>query len=160
MRASLARLWPGSLAGRLVILLVAALALAQLGLTLILRMQQDALLDGVIHGQALNQTVALARLLTDYPAADGDRIARAFGSRGSCASVARRSAISRGCCARCCMASSPGRRSSRSSRSDRTGIPARQAVPDRRQARLPWIAVRRRRMASVPAGRAASPPSR
>ncbi len=88
MRASLARLWPGSLAGRLVILLVAALALAQLGLTLILRMQQDALLDGVIHGQALNQTVALARLLTDYPAADGDRIARAFGSRGSCASVA------------------------------------------------------------------------
>ncbi len=146
MRASLARLWPGSLAGRLVILLVAALALAQLGLTLILRMQQDALLDGVIHGQALNQTVALARLLTDYPAADGDRIARAFGSRG--------------CCARCCMASSPGRRSSRSSRSDRTGIPARQAVPDRRQARLPWIAVRRRRMASVPAGRAASPPSR
>lgn len=88
MRAALARLWPGSLAGRLVIMLVAALALAQLGLMLILRMQQDALLDGVIHGQALNQTVALARLLTDYPATDGERIARAFGSRGSCASVA------------------------------------------------------------------------
>ncbi|MCX5480671.1 ATP-binding protein [Kaistia geumhonensis] len=88
MRASLPRLWPRSLAGRLVIMLVAALALAQLGLTLILRVQQDALLDGVIHGQALNQTVALARLLTDYPASDGERIARAFGSRGSCASVA------------------------------------------------------------------------
>lgn len=87
MRTAVARLWPDSLAGRLVIMLVAALALAQLGLTLILRVQQDALLDGVIHGQALNQTVALARLLTDYPAADGDRIAGAFGSRGSCASV-------------------------------------------------------------------------
>ena len=80
----LARLWPRGLAGRLVVMLVAALALAQLALILILRMQQDAFVDSIVHGQAMNQTVALARLLTLYPSADGETIARAFGSRYSC----------------------------------------------------------------------------
>ncbi len=80
----LVRLWPRGLAGRLVVMLVAALALAQLALILILRMQQDAFVDSIVHGEAMNQTVALARLLTLYPPEDGDRIAKAFGSRSSC----------------------------------------------------------------------------
>ncbi len=87
MIQGLARLWPRGLAGRLVMMLVAALALAQVGLILILRTQQDALVDSIVHGQAMTQTVALARLLTLYPPGDEDRIAAAFGSRESCVTI-------------------------------------------------------------------------
>ncbi len=83
----LARFWPRGLAGRLVMMLVAALALAQVGLILILHTQQDALVDSIVHGQAMTQTVALARMLTLYPPEDGERIAAAFGSRESCVTI-------------------------------------------------------------------------
>ena len=39
------------------------------------------------HGQALAQTVALARLLDAYPVSEGERLATAFGSKFSCARV-------------------------------------------------------------------------
>jgi len=80
-------LWPASLAGRLAVLLVGALAIAQLVLTLVLSNQQELVVEGLMHSQALNETVTLARLLNQYPAADGPQLAGAFGSRGSCATV-------------------------------------------------------------------------
>ena len=83
----LARLWPQSLAGRLTFLLVAALAIAQLALTLVLRTQQDSVVEGLIHSQALNQTVTLARLLNASPLQDDARLTDAFGSKQSCSSV-------------------------------------------------------------------------
>lgn len=86
MRA-LSRLWPSSLAGRLVILLVAALALAQVALILVLRSQRDAMVDGIAHSQALNQTVTFVRLLAAYPSREGARIAASFRSRETCASL-------------------------------------------------------------------------
>jgi signal transduction histidine kinase len=81
------RLWPRSLAGRLVLLLVAALAAAQFALVFILRSQQDNIVEEMAHGQALSQTVTLARLLTTYPPDAGEALATAFGSRESCARV-------------------------------------------------------------------------
>lgn len=83
----LRRLSPRGLAGRLVLLLVAALALAQLLLVLLLRSQQDALIEGIIRGQALSQTVTLARLLDSHPPAEDTRLASAFLSREACAWV-------------------------------------------------------------------------
>lgn len=87
MRRVVARLWPRSLAGRLTILLVVALAIAQLALTLILSNRQEAVVAGLMHSQALNETVTLARLLNAYPATEEQRLADAFGSRTSCAVV-------------------------------------------------------------------------
>lgn len=87
MSLSWRRLVPNSLAGRLVLLLIAALALAQTALVILLHGEQDRVVEEIAHGQALNQTVTLARLLTRYPAAEGDRLAEAFGSRLSCARV-------------------------------------------------------------------------
>ncbi|MFG1375095.1 ATP-binding protein [Xanthobacter oligotrophicus] len=87
MNHLLARLWPRSVAGRLVFLLIAALAVAQGTLVLLLRSQQDVVVEGIIHGQALSQTVTLARLLDAYPAAESGRLAAAFGSRASCARI-------------------------------------------------------------------------
>jgi signal transduction histidine kinase len=81
------RLWPRSLAGRLVVLLVAALAAAQFALVFILRSQQDNIVEQLAHSQALTQTVTLARLLMTYPANDEATLANAFGSRESCARV-------------------------------------------------------------------------
>jgi len=83
----LRRLWPSSLAGRLVVLLVAALALAQVALLLVLRSQRDAMVDGIAHSQALNQTVTFVRMLAAYPPDEGERIASAFRSRETCAGV-------------------------------------------------------------------------
>ena len=85
--AMLRRLWPSSLAGRLVVLLVAALALAQIALLVVLRSQRDAMVDGIAHSQALNQTVTFVRLLAAYPPDEGERIAAAFRSRETCAGV-------------------------------------------------------------------------
>jgi signal transduction histidine kinase len=79
------RLWPRSLAGRLVLLLVAALAAAQFALIFMLRSQQDNIVEEMAHGQTLSQTVTLARLLATYPANEGETLATAFGSRESCA---------------------------------------------------------------------------
>jgi signal transduction histidine kinase len=82
------RLWPRSLAGRLVLLLVAALAAAQFALVFVLRSQQDNIVEEMAHGQTLSQTVTLARLLTTYPANESETLAAAFGSRESCARIA------------------------------------------------------------------------
>lgn len=79
------RLWPQSLGGRLVVLLVCALAVAQGIVVFVIHDEQKAIVWGMAHGQALNQTVTLARLLSQYPPSDADRLVAAFGSRTSCA---------------------------------------------------------------------------
>ncbi|MEP9352467.1 ATP-binding protein [Xanthobacter sp. KR7-65] len=81
-------LWPRSLAGRLVLLLVATLALSQLILVIVLQSEHDNIVVDIVRGQALSQTVTLARLIETMPAEDADRLAAAFGSRGACAWVA------------------------------------------------------------------------
>jgi signal transduction histidine kinase len=81
-------LWPRSLAARLIVPLVGALVIAQGGLAWVLRHQQDAIVAQMVHGQAVAQTVTLARLVARSPAEDGERIAAAFGSRQACAEVA------------------------------------------------------------------------
>ncbi|NLH82131.1 MAG: HAMP domain-containing protein, partial [Phyllobacteriaceae bacterium] len=81
------RLWPKGLAGRLVVLLVGALAIAQGVVVLVLHDEQRIVVETMAHGQALNQAVTLARLLTRYPADQADTLAAAFGSRVTCARV-------------------------------------------------------------------------
>jgi len=81
------RPWPGGLAARLVVLLVSALAIVQGGVVLVLNDEQRAVVGTMAHGQALNQAVTLARLVTSYPRAEADRLAAAFGSRTTCARV-------------------------------------------------------------------------
>lgn len=80
-------LWPGSLAGRLVLLLVATLALAQVLLVLVLQNEHDAVVAGIVRGQALSQTVTLTRLIESMPEEQADRLAGAFTTRGTCAWV-------------------------------------------------------------------------
>ncbi|MFG1186813.1 MULTISPECIES: ATP-binding protein [Xanthobacter] len=80
-------LWPGSLAGRLVLLLVATLALAQVLLVLVLQSEHDAVVAGIVRGQALSQTVTLTRLIESMPQEQADRLAGAFTTRGTCAWV-------------------------------------------------------------------------
>jgi len=81
-------LWPRSLGGRLVLLLVATLAGSQVLLVLLLRSQQDAVIERIARSQALSQTVTLARLLDTSPPAEGPRLAQAFRSREACAMLA------------------------------------------------------------------------
>ncbi len=81
----LTRLWPKSLAGRLTLFLVIALAIAQAGLTVVLSTQRDRTVEGLLHSQSLNQTVTLARLLEEYPASEAAHLTTAFGSRQACA---------------------------------------------------------------------------
>lgn len=81
------RLWPKSLAGRLVVMLTLALALAQFGLVSVLGEQQDAVVEEMAHGQALAQTISLARLLAVYPPSEATKLAGAFASRFACAAV-------------------------------------------------------------------------
>ncbi|MDE2017036.1 MAG: HAMP domain-containing protein [Hyphomicrobiales bacterium] len=85
--ALLDRLRPRSLAARMIALLLVALAVGQLVPALALGSRVDRVVEGLGHGQALTQTVTLARLLGEYPPADGDRLAAAFGSRQSCATI-------------------------------------------------------------------------
>lgn len=80
-------LWPRSLAGRLVLLLVATLAVAQMVLILVLQNEHDGVVVGIVRGQALSQTVTLARLIETMPSEDAGRLASAFSSRFACASV-------------------------------------------------------------------------
>ena len=80
-------LWPRSLAARLALLLLLALAAAQFTLIAVLRLREDGVVEAIGHGQALNQTVTLARLLNVYPAAEGGTLAAAFGSHQSCVSL-------------------------------------------------------------------------
>src|SRR4029078_12475670 len=63
-------LWPRTLAGRLTLFLVLALAVAQAGLALLLNSQRDELVSSLTHNQSLNQTVTLARLLDSAAPAD------------------------------------------------------------------------------------------
>ncbi|WP_291392109.1 hypothetical protein [Devosia sp.] len=81
------RLWPRSLAVRLTLLLVATLALAQLGLTLLLSRERDSVVEDLMHSQALSQSVTLARLLDQAPPADADLLLQAFRSRRSCVAI-------------------------------------------------------------------------
>lgn len=86
MNTLLARLWPKTLAVRLSLLLIATLAIAQLALTLALSRERDSLVEELMHSQALNQTVTLARLLNETPD-DSARLLQAFGSRNVCATI-------------------------------------------------------------------------
>jgi len=79
------RLWPRSLAGRLVLSLVGALAAAQIFLMIMLRSQQDFIVREMTHGMALNQMVTLSRLLTSYPQSEGEKLAHTFRSKQTCA---------------------------------------------------------------------------
>lgn len=79
--------WPSRLSSRLVVLLVSALALAQGAVVLVLHDEQRAVAETMAHGQALNQAVTLARLLTQYPASQEQNLTDAFGSRMTCAIV-------------------------------------------------------------------------
>jgi signal transduction histidine kinase len=82
------RRWQASLAGRLVVLLLGALAAAQAVLFLALRTQQDLIVADMAHSQALAKTVTLARLLTTFPPQDAERLEAAFNSRMTCVNVA------------------------------------------------------------------------
>jgi signal transduction histidine kinase len=82
------RRWKNSLAGRLVLLLLGALAAAQAVLFLALRSQQDLIVADMAHSQALAKTVTLARLLTAYPPEEADKLEAAFNSRMTCVGVA------------------------------------------------------------------------
>ncbi|MCE1235941.1 MAG: ATP-binding protein [Hyphomicrobiales bacterium] len=81
------RLWPKKLASRLVILLVSALAVAQVVIIFVLHDEQRIVGETMAHGQALNQVVTLARLLSHYPKEQANDLAAAFGSRTTCATV-------------------------------------------------------------------------
>ena len=87
MKTTISRLWPRSLAVRLSILLVIALAAAQLGLTLLLNRERDSVVEELLHSQAFNQTVTLTRLLNASQPGDTDTLLAAFGSRASCVSI-------------------------------------------------------------------------
>ena len=84
---SLRRLWPRSLGARLVPLLIAALAVAQAALVFLLHGEQNRVVEEMVHGQALGQTVALARLLDQSPVVETDKLLRAFGSKQTCAQL-------------------------------------------------------------------------
>jgi signal transduction histidine kinase len=81
------RLWPRSLAARLSLLLIIALAIAQLALTLLLNTERDNVVEELLHSQALNQTVTLARLLNTRDVSETEQLLFAFQSRQSCASL-------------------------------------------------------------------------
>ena len=81
------RLWPRSLAARLALLLLLALAAAQLALIGVFTLREDSVVEAVGHSQALNQTVTLARLLSIFPAGDADTLASAFEQRQTCATI-------------------------------------------------------------------------
>jgi signal transduction histidine kinase len=85
------RFWPCGLAGRLVLLLVTALAIAQGIFVLVIHDEQQAIAKVMAHGQALNQTATLARLLADG-STDPARLTAAFGSKNSCALLVDRDA--------------------------------------------------------------------
>ena len=83
----LSRLWPRSLAVRLSVLLILALAIAQLGLTLLLNHERDSFVEEMLHSQAFNQAVTLTRLLNERDASETESLLSAFQSRRSCVSV-------------------------------------------------------------------------
>lgn len=87
MNAVLSRLWPRSLAVRLSVLLIVALAAAQLGLTLSLNRERDNVVEGLLHSQAFNQTVTLTRLLNASNVPNDEVLLSAFQSRNSCVSI-------------------------------------------------------------------------
>ena len=127
------------------VVLVAALAIAQVVLAFAMQNEQRAVAEEMAHGQALSQIVALARLLDDFPAGDADKLAAAFGSRLSCARVAGeppptrpmsdvRSGVSPSCWRRCCTTSTPARRRSPSNRRRAAACPCAEG-PGARPAR-------------------------
>ncbi len=95
MKHSRWHIWPRNFAARLIISLVAALTLAQVALIVILNSQQDGIAERVVHGQTLNVTATLAKLLAASPVNEQDRVIEAFRSRQLCAGIERLPAVSR-----------------------------------------------------------------
>jgi len=83
----LGHLWPRSLVVRIVVLLVLALAAAQIMLGVLFVGRQEGVVAEMGHSQALAQMVSLTRLVEAYPPSEGEKIASAFSSRQSCASI-------------------------------------------------------------------------
>ena len=78
---------PRSLAGRLLLAILAALAVAQIGLALVLQERKDAQLRDMIERQAMMQTVMATQLLRQAPEADATRILDAFKGASACGSI-------------------------------------------------------------------------
>ncbi|MEF2071796.1 ATP-binding protein [Consotaella aegiceratis] len=87
------RLWPKSLAARLAVLIVATLAAAQLVLIFVVRDEQDAVVKAMLHGQALTQTITLARLLAASPSGERAALVASFHSPQTCARLLERPPI-------------------------------------------------------------------
>jgi signal transduction histidine kinase len=84
VNALIRKLTPKSLAGRLVALILVALALAQLALTLILKNREDSIVDEIVNRQALIQTVPLARLLQSATPENAASIVAVFQAPNMC----------------------------------------------------------------------------
>jgi len=81
------RRWLDGVAGRLILPLLLALILVQVGLTVVLTDEPGDVAETLIHGQTLTSVVTLARLLADSPPDQLERLTAAFRSRQSCAWV-------------------------------------------------------------------------
>ena len=78
---------PRGLAGRLLLAILAALAIAQLALALVLQERKNAQVRDVIEHQAMMQTVLATQLLRQAPDADAARILATFKNASACGSV-------------------------------------------------------------------------
>jgi signal transduction histidine kinase len=85
--STIRRFQPRGLAGRLLLAILAALALVQLALALVLQERKNAQVRDVIERQAMVQTVMATQLLRKTPAADAITILDTFKSASSCGSV-------------------------------------------------------------------------
>lgn len=81
------RFLPRGLAGRLLLAILAALALAQIALIFLLEDRQNAQVRDVIEHQAMVQTVLATQLLRQAPEADAVRILDTFKSASACGTV-------------------------------------------------------------------------
>lgn len=75
MRALLQNFTPHTLAGRLLLATLAALAVAQLVLILDLQERKNVMIQDVIKQQTLAQTATLYNLISQTPEQDIDRLA-------------------------------------------------------------------------------------
>jgi len=81
------KLWPQSLTGRVLLVILAALLGSETVLTLVLKDREMTVAQDLIEHQALLQTVALSRMAEAAPPADFAILAAAFASRGMCVRV-------------------------------------------------------------------------
>ena len=87
MKRRLPRLWPSSLGGRFALLLIAALAAAELTTFFISRNREQEIVEEIAHGKVIGEAATLARLLDMYPMSDEGRLASSFGARLTCVTV-------------------------------------------------------------------------